>query len=83
MAQSFTTAESNLLRGGRIALSAMGKGGHGDVDEPLPRDGETVSRAVDDGRGLRVVKHDVEGHAIAAALKRRGLLEEALLASLV
>ena len=54
-----------------------------DVDEPLPRDGETVSRAVDDGRGLRVVKHDVEGHAIAAALKRRGLLEEALLASLV
>ena len=48
-----------------------------------PRDGETVSRAVDDGNGFRVVKHDVEGHAIAAALKRRGLLEEALLASLV
>ena len=55
----------------------------GDVDEPLPRDGETVSQAVDDGNGFRVVKHDVEGHAIAAALKRRGLLEEALLASLV
>ena len=54
-----------------------------DINEPLPRDGETVSRAVDDGRGLRIVKHDVEGHAIAAALKRRGLLEEALLASLV
>ena len=42
-----------------------------------------MSQVVDDGRGLRVVKHDVEGHAIAAALKRRGLLEEALLASLV
>lgn len=55
----------------------------GDVDEPLPRDGMTVSHAVDDGRGLRVIKHDVEGHAIAAALKRRGLLGEALLSSLV
>ena len=55
----------------------------GDVDEPLPRDGETVSQAVDDGRGLRIVKHDVEGHAIAAALKRRGILEDALLSSLV
>jgi hypothetical protein len=54
-----------------------------DIDEPLPRDGETVSQAVDDGNGFRVVKHDVEGHAIAAALKRQGLLEEALLASLV
>ena len=54
-----------------------------DIDEPLPRDGETVSQAVDDGRGLRVVKHDVEGHAIAAALKRRGLLEEVLLSSIV
>ena len=54
-----------------------------DINEPLPRDGETVSQVVDDGRGLRVVKHDVEGHAIAAALKRRGVLEEALLASLV
>jgi len=54
-----------------------------DIDEPLPRDGETVSQVVDDGRGLRVVKHDVEGHAIAAALKRRGLLEEALLSSIV
>ena len=55
----------------------------GDVDEPLPRDGETVSQVVDDGNGFRVVKHDVEGHAIAAALKRRGLLEEALLSSIV
>jgi hypothetical protein len=55
----------------------------GDVDEPLPRDGETVSQVVDDGNGFRVVKHDVEGHAIATALKRRGILEEALLASLV
>jgi len=54
-----------------------------DIDEPLPRDGETVSQAVDDGNGFRVVKHDVEGHAIAAALKRRGLLEEALLSSIV
>ena len=54
-----------------------------DIDEPLPRDGETVSQAVDDGNGFRVVKHDVEGHAIAAALKRRGLLEEVLVASLV
>ena len=54
-----------------------------DIDEPLPRDGETVSQAVDDGCGLRVVKHDVEGHAIAAALKRRGLLEEVLLSSIV
>ena len=54
-----------------------------DIDEPLARDGETVSQAVDDGNGFRVVKHDVEGHAIAAALKRRGLLEEALFSSIV
>ena len=54
-----------------------------EIDEPLPRDGETVSQAVDDGNGFRVVKHDVEGHAIAAALKRRGLLEETLLSSIV
>jgi len=51
------------------------------VDDPLPRDGMQTSRAVGNHR-LRVVKHDVEGHAIGTQLKQQGFLQEIVLGDL-
>ena len=59
---------------------------HGDGDapeEPLVRDGLTESTAVEGAdRALRVVKHDVEGHALAHLLKARGALHDIVHAEL-
>lgn len=51
------------------------------VDDPLPRDGIQISQAVG-SHHLRIVKHDVEGHAIGVGLKEQGILREVVLADL-
>ena len=48
-----------------------------DATDPLPRDGTSASRAVGCGR-VRVVKHDVEGHALGAGLKAQGRLHSSV-----
>lgn len=52
------------------------------VDAPLPRYNIQSSHAVGNCR-LRVVKHDVEGHAMGAGLKARGTLRKVILDDLL
>ena len=71
-----------------VSLFTEGRDGQENVDAPLPRDGITTSQSVgcaapaSGSAGLRVVKHDVEGHALGAGLKAQGLLERMILADL-
>jgi hypothetical protein len=53
-----------------------------EIDLPLPRDGDTDSLTVGHN-SMRVVKHDVEGHALGAGLKAQGLLREIILSDLL
>jgi len=52
------------------------------ADAPLPRDGTTQSQTTGAGR-LRVVKHDIEGHAVGAGLKAFGSLEGVILPGVI
>ena len=52
------------------------------VDAPLPRYSSHSSHAVGNNK-LRVVKHDVEGHAMGAGLKAKGTLREVILGDLL
>ena len=52
------------------------------ADAPLPRDGTTQSQTTGAGR-LRIVKHDIEGHAVGAGLKAFGSLEGAILPAVI
>jgi hypothetical protein len=52
------------------------------VDAPLPRYSSHTSHAVGNSR-LRVVKHDLEGHAMGAGLKAKGTLRETVLDDLL
>jgi len=52
------------------------------VDAPLPRYSSQSSHTVGNYR-LRVVKHDVEGHAMGAGLKARGTLRKVVLDDLL
>jgi len=56
---------------------AVGK----DVDVPLPRDGNQESLVVGNNK-LRVLKHDVEGHALGSGLKSNGILTKTIVTEL-
>ena len=58
-----------------------GAGGEAPED-PLPRDGVSTSHAVV-SRRLRVVKHDIEGHAVGQGLKEHGSLSQVILADIL
>mmetsp|Transcript_1539 Transcript_1539/g.3277 ORF Transcript_1539/g.3277 Transcript_1539/m.3277 type:complete len:570 (-) Transcript_1539:235-1944(-) len=52
------------------------------ADAPLPRYSSHSSHAVGNN-GVRVVKHDVEGHAMGAGLKLKGTLRDVILSDLL
>ena len=65
-----------------LFCSQNGGAGAEAPEDPLPRDGMSASHAVG-SRRLRVVKHDIEGHAVGQGLKEHGSLSAVILADIL